>query len=54
MARIKSTSRHAPPQTPETLLLNLSHYVKPTDSSAEDTEEEEGKVKVLDPFGERS
>ncbi|XP_046621634.1 KAT8 regulatory NSL complex subunit 2 isoform X3 [Neodiprion virginianus] len=52
LARIKSTSRHSPPQTPETLLLNLSHYVKPTDSSAEDTEEEEGKVKVLDPFAE--
>lgn len=32
------------------LLLNLSHYVKPTDSSTEDTEDEEGKVKALDPF----
>ncbi|XP_048512002.1 KAT8 regulatory NSL complex subunit 2 isoform X2 [Athalia rosae] len=52
LARIKSTSRHLPPETPETLLLNLSHYVKPTDSSAEDTEEDEGKFKVLDPFVE--
>lgn len=32
------------------LLLNLSHYVKKTDSSTEDTEDEEGKVKALDPF----
>ncbi|XP_078035156.1 KAT8 regulatory NSL complex subunit dim gamma-tubulin 1 isoform X1 [Augochlora pura] len=52
IARIKSTSRHALPQTPEMLLLNLSHYVKPTDSSTEDTEDEEGKVKALDPFTE--
>ncbi|XP_076229870.1 KAT8 regulatory NSL complex subunit dim gamma-tubulin 1 isoform X1 [Nomia melanderi] len=52
IARIKSTSRHSLPQTPEMLLLNLSHYVKPTDSSTEDTEDEEGKVKALDPFTE--
>lgn len=32
------------------LLLNLSHYVKKTDSSTEDNEDEEGKVKALDPF----
>lgn len=32
------------------LLLNLSHYVKKTDSSTEETEDEEGKVKALDPF----
>lgn len=50
MARIKSTSRHSLPQTPEMLLLNLSHYVKPVDSSTEDTEDDEGKVKALDPF----
>lgn len=50
ISRIKSTSRRSLQQTPEMLLLNLSHYVKPTDSSAEDTEEESGKVKVLDPF----
>lgn len=52
IARIKSTSRRSLPETPEMLLLNLSHYVKPTDSSAEDTEEERGKVKALDPFSE--
>ncbi|XP_071580163.1 KAT8 regulatory NSL complex subunit 2 isoform X1 [Temnothorax nylanderi] len=52
IARIKSTSRRSLPETPEMLLLNLSHYVKPTDSSAEDTEEERGKVKALDPFTE--
>ncbi|KAG7209685.1 hypothetical protein KM043_011330 [Ampulex compressa] len=52
IARIKSTSRHSLPQTPEMLLLNLSHYVKAADSSTEDTEDEEGKVKVLDPFTE--
>lgn len=52
MARIKSTSRHSLPQTPEMLLLNLSHYVKPVDSSTEDTEDDEGKVKALDPFTE--
>lgn len=52
IARIKSTSRHSLPHTPEMLLLNLSHYVKPTDSSAEDTEDDESKVKALDPFTE--
>ncbi|XP_014616889.1 PREDICTED: KAT8 regulatory NSL complex subunit 2 isoform X1 [Polistes canadensis] len=52
IARIKSTSRHSLPQTPEILLLNLSHYVKPADSSTEDTEDEENKVKALDPFNE--
>ncbi|XP_067207336.1 KAT8 regulatory NSL complex subunit 2 isoform X2 [Linepithema humile] len=52
IARIRSTSRRSLPQTPEMLLLNLSHYVKPTDSSAEDTEEEGGRVKALDPFTE--
>lgn len=50
IARIKSTSRHSLPQTPEILLLNLNHYVKATDSSTEDTEDEENKVKALDPF----
>ncbi|XP_076680803.1 KAT8 regulatory NSL complex subunit dim gamma-tubulin 1 isoform X3 [Andrena cerasifolii] len=52
IARIKSTSRHSLPQTPEMLLLNLSHYIKPADSSTEDTEDDEGKVKALDPFTE--
>ncbi|XP_046814625.1 KAT8 regulatory NSL complex subunit 2 isoform X1 [Vespa crabro] len=52
IARIKSTSRHSLPQTPEILLLNLNHYVKPADSSTEDTEDEENKVKALDPFNE--
>ncbi|XP_043266105.1 KAT8 regulatory NSL complex subunit 2 isoform X3 [Colletes gigas] len=52
IARIKSTSRHSLPQTPEMLLLNLSHYVKPIDSSTEDTEDDDGKVKALDPFTE--
>ncbi|XP_011880542.1 PREDICTED: KAT8 regulatory NSL complex subunit 2 isoform X2 [Vollenhovia emeryi] len=50
-ARIKSTSRRSLPETPEMLLLHLSHYVKP-DSSAEDAEEDRGKVKALDPFTE--
>ncbi|XP_012534579.1 KAT8 regulatory NSL complex subunit 2 [Monomorium pharaonis] len=50
IARIKSTSRRSLPETPEMLLLNLSHYVKPVDSSVEDTEEEKGNVKALDPF----
>ncbi|XP_018371937.1 PREDICTED: KAT8 regulatory NSL complex subunit 2 isoform X1 [Trachymyrmex cornetzi] len=52
IARIKSTSRRSLPETPEMLLLNLSHYVKPVDSTAEDTEEEKRKVKALDPFTE--
>ncbi|XP_011342977.1 KAT8 regulatory NSL complex subunit 2 isoform X2 [Ooceraea biroi] len=52
IARIKSMSRRSLPQTPEMLLLNLNHYVKPTDSSAEDTEDEGGKIKALDPFTE--
>ncbi|KAI4498001.1 hypothetical protein M0802_006825 [Mischocyttarus mexicanus] len=52
IARIKSTSQHSLPQVPEILLLNLGHYVKPTDSSTEDTEDEENKVKALDPFNE--
>jgi len=42
------------PETPEMLLLNLSHYVKPVDSAAEDTEEEKRKVKALDPFSKHS
>jgi len=45
-------SRRSLPQTAEMLLLNLNHYVKPTDSSAEDTEDEGGKIKALDPFSE--
>ncbi|XP_011161233.1 KAT8 regulatory NSL complex subunit 2 isoform X2 [Solenopsis invicta] len=52
IARIKSTSRRSLPETPEMLLLNLSHYIKPADSSTEATEEEKGKVKALDPFTE--
>lgn len=52
IARIKSTSRRSLPETPEMLLLNLSHYVKSVNSSAEDTEEEKRKVKALDPFTE--
>lgn len=50
IARIKSMSRRSLPQTPEMLLLNLSHYAKPIDSSAEDTEDEGGKIRALDPF----
>ncbi|KAL6441962.1 hypothetical protein ACFW04_002372 [Cataglyphis niger] len=34
------------------LLLNLSHYAKPIESSAEDTEDEGGKIRALDPFTE--
>lgn len=45
-------SRRSLPQTPEMLLLNLSHYAKPIDSSAEDTEDEGGKIRALDPFSE--
>ncbi|XP_018312257.1 KAT8 regulatory NSL complex subunit 2 isoform X1 [Mycetomoellerius zeteki] len=52
IARIKSTSRRSLPETPEMLLLNLNHYVKPVDSTAEDIEEEKRKVKALDPFTE--
>lgn len=52
IARIKSMSRRSLPQTPEMLLLNLSHYAKPIDSSAEDTEDEGGKIRALDPFSE--
>lgn len=52
IARIKSMSRRSLPQTPEMLLLNLSHYAKPIDSSAEDTEDEGGKIRALDPFTE--
>ncbi|CAL7933146.1 unnamed protein product [Xylocopa violacea] len=52
IARIKSTARHSLPQTPEMLLLNLSHYVKKPNSGNEDVEDEEGKVKALDPFAE--
>jgi len=50
VARIKSTSRRSLPETPEMLLLNLSHYVKSADSNAEDIEEDRQKVKTLDPF----
>lgn len=53
IARIKSLSRRSLPQTPEMLLLNLSHYAKPIESSAEDTEDEGGKIRALDPFSER-
>ncbi|KAL6441960.1 hypothetical protein ACFW04_002372 [Cataglyphis niger] len=52
IARIKSLSRRSLPQTPEMLLLNLSHYAKPIESSAEDTEDEGGKIRALDPFTE--
>ncbi|XP_072760454.1 KAT8 regulatory NSL complex subunit 2 isoform X2 [Anoplolepis gracilipes] len=52
ITRIKSMSRRSLPQTPEMLLLNLSHYAKPIDSSAEDTEDEGGKIRALDPFTE--
>lgn len=52
IARIKSTSRRSLPETPEMMLLNLSHYVKATDPSAEDMEEERRKMKALDPFSE--
>lgn len=52
IARIKSMSRRSLPQMPEMLLLNLSHYAKPVDSSAEDTEDEGGKIRALDPFTE--
>lgn len=52
IARIKSMSRRSLPQTPEMLLLNLSHYAKPIDSSAEDTEDERRKIRALDPFSE--
>ncbi|XP_043280260.1 KAT8 regulatory NSL complex subunit 2 isoform X2 [Venturia canescens] len=50
IARIKSTSKHSLPESPETLLLNLSHYVEVEDS--EDTEDDEikGQVKSLNPF----
>ncbi|KAL0131640.1 hypothetical protein PUN28_002883 [Cardiocondyla obscurior] len=52
IARIKSTSRRSLPETPEMLLLNLSHYAKPTNSNADDKEEERKKVKTLNPFTE--
>lgn len=50
IARIKSTAKNSLPESAETLLLSLSHYVEVEDS--EDTEEDEikGQVKCLDPF----
>ncbi|XP_033218634.1 KAT8 regulatory NSL complex subunit 2 isoform X2 [Belonocnema kinseyi] len=52
IARIKSTSKHSLPQTPEMLLLNLSHYVKPANSIEKEKENDPGKVEVLDPFSQ--
>ncbi|XP_023246235.1 KAT8 regulatory NSL complex subunit 2 isoform X2 [Copidosoma floridanum] len=52
IARAKSISKHSLPETPETLLLNLSHYVKPVDAHSKKDESEEEKVKVLNPFTE--
>ena len=52
VARIKSTSKHSLPQTPEMLLLNLSHYVKPKNSDSKETESKPGTLKALDPFCE--
>ncbi|XP_029171900.1 KAT8 regulatory NSL complex subunit 2 isoform X2 [Nylanderia fulva] len=52
IARIKSVSRRSLPQTPEMLLLNLGHYTKSVDSSAENTEDEGGRIRALDPFTE--
>ncbi|XP_076764954.1 KAT8 regulatory NSL complex subunit 2-like isoform X1 [Xylocopa sonorina] len=52
VARIKSTARHSLPQTPEMLLLNLSHYARKANSGNDDAEDEEGKVRALDPFAE--
>lgn len=52
LVRIKSTSKHSLPQTPEMLLLNLNHYVKPSNSKEKTPEAEPQKVVVLDPFTE--
>ncbi|XP_051174563.1 KAT8 regulatory NSL complex subunit 2 isoform X2 [Leptopilina boulardi] len=52
LLRIKSTSKHSLPQTPEMLLLNLNHYVKPTNLSEKDAKNLPEKSNVLDPFTE--
>ncbi|XP_066603739.1 KAT8 regulatory NSL complex subunit 2 [Prorops nasuta] len=52
IARIKSTSRRSLPETPEMLLMNLKHYIKPTNLTTEDIEEDNSKSKPLDPFTE--
>lgn len=52
LLRIKSTSKHSLPQTPEMLLLNLNHYVKPSNFIENDSKTFSEKVNVLDPFTE--
>lgn len=46
IARIRSTSRHTLPPSPELMLLSLSHYSKPD----EDEDDSNQENKVLDPF----
>jgi len=52
IARTKSISKHSLPETPETLLLGLGHYVKQQDIHSKKEESVDGKVKVLNPFTE--
>ncbi|XP_034951473.1 KAT8 regulatory NSL complex subunit 2 isoform X2 [Chelonus insularis] len=55
LARIKSTSRHSLPPTPEGLLLNLTHYAhKPIrlPNSLNDVGNDKKLFKALDPFSE--
>lgn len=51
LARIKSTAKHAYPQTPEGLILNLQHYSKPSllNSNGNGPQVIETQ-KLLDPF----
>ncbi|XP_043484335.1 KAT8 regulatory NSL complex subunit 2 isoform X2 [Leptopilina heterotoma] len=52
LLRIKSTSKHSLPQTPEMLLLNLNHYVKPSNLAEKDSQNLPDKTNILDPFTE--
>ncbi|KAK0072023.1 hypothetical protein PV326_000540, partial [Microctonus aethiopoides] len=53
IARIKSTSRHTLSETPETLLLNLSHYTtKSINSDGHKESNDKSLIKALDPFSD--
>ncbi|XP_058806633.1 KAT8 regulatory NSL complex subunit 2 [Phymastichus coffea] len=50
--RTKSNTKHSLPESPETLLLTIGHYVKQTDPNIKTENGEESKDKVIDPFNE--
>ncbi|XP_001603466.2 KAT8 regulatory NSL complex subunit 2 [Nasonia vitripennis] len=50
--RNKSNTKHSLPESAETLILGLRHYVKPTDPNVKPEDVKEEKVKILKPFAE--